>query len=170
MAGRAPTQILTGQDLGGLTLVPGVYFFSSSAGLTGKLTLNAQGDPNSVFIFQIGSTLTTASNSSVEMINGADCCNVFWQIGSSATLGTGTDFRGNILALTSIFTATGVNITGGRALALNGAVTLDTNNISNAVCVPESGTVSFEPGTVSLLGAGLLGLVLLGWTSRKRAA
>src|ERR1700681_1419077 len=93
---------LTGQDLGGKTLTPGVYCFSTSAQLTGTLTLDAQGNANALFIFKIGSTLTTASSSSVVLINGAQNCNVFWQVGSSATLGTGTAFVGNILALASI--------------------------------------------------------------------
>ena len=134
LAGYAPTQYLTGQNLGGMTLTPGVYKFNSSAQLTGALTLNLLGNTDSLFIFQIGSTLTTASNSSVITTNGAGCCNVFWQIGSSATLGTNTDFVGNILALTSITLTTGAGIVDGRALALNGAVTLDTNNISGVDC------------------------------------
>jgi type VI secretion system secreted protein VgrG len=135
LAGSSPiTQNLTGQNLGGLTLTPGVYKFNSSAQLTGMLTLNPLGDPNSLFIFQIGSTLTTASGSSVLATGNANSCNVYWQVGSSATLGTGSDFLGNILANTSITLTTGADITHGRAIALNGAVTLDTNNISNAVC------------------------------------
>lgn len=166
LAGVALTQNLTGQDLGGLTLTPGVYRFDSSAGLTGALTLDLLGNPNSLFIFQIGSTLTTASNSSVVTIDGANCCNVFWQIGSSATLGTNTAFQGNILALTSITLTTGANITDGRALALNGAVTLDTNNISSAVCDRIDSTVP-EPGSPLLLGAGLFGLVLLGRSQHR---
>ena len=117
-----------------MTLIPGVYCFSSSAQLTGTLTLDAQGDPEARFDFQIGSTLTTASASSVLLINGADGCNVNWQIGSSATLGTNSTFEGNILALTSITLTTGANIVSGRALARNGAVTLDTNSVSN-VCI-----------------------------------
>ena len=116
-AGLVHTQDLTGQDLGGLTLMPGVYFFSSSAQLTGTLTLNDQGDPNAQFVFQIGSTLTTASNSSVVTINGGSMpgCTVFWQVGSSATLGTGTAFEGHILALTSITLNTGATILDGSA-------------------------------------------------------
>src|SRR6202040_4373156 len=102
LASQACTQDLTGQDLGGKTLTAGIYCFSSSAQLTGALTLDAQGNPNAVFIFKIGSTLITASNSRVLLINGASPCDVFWQVGSSATLGTGTNFIGNILALTSI--------------------------------------------------------------------
>jgi len=132
--GRTPvTQDLTGQDLGGLTLTPGYYHFDTSAQLTGTLTLDAQGDPEAVFIFQIGSTLTTASNSSVNLINGARFCRVFWQVGSSATLGTTTDFYGHILALTSITANTGATVTG-QLLARNGAVTLDTNVITSGVC------------------------------------
>ena len=86
---------LTGQDLGGKTLTPGVYYFSSSAQLTGALTLDAQGNPNAVFVFKIGSTLTTASAASVVLINGASSSNVYWKVGSSATLGTTTKFVGH---------------------------------------------------------------------------
>jgi hypothetical protein len=147
-AGEVPSANLSGQDLGGLTLTSGVYFFSSSAQLTGTLTLNAQGDPNAVFLFQIGSTLTTAGNSSVVIINGGQDGNVFWQVGSSATLGTNTALIGSILALTSITLNTGADILDGQALARNGAVTLDTNDVSIS-STPEAST-----GT--LLGIGLL--------------
>lgn len=130
VAGTPCTVDLTGQNLGGLTLTPGVYCFTSSAQLTGALTLDALGNPNALFLFKIGSTLTTASGSSVTVINGGTSCNrVFWQVGSSATLGTGTSFAGDILALTSITLTTGAN-TSGRVLARNGAVTLDTNNVN----------------------------------------
>jgi hypothetical protein len=131
-----PTLVdLTGTDLGGLTLTPGVYGFNSSAQLTGTLILDALGNPNAVFIFKIGSSLTTASGSSVLMINGGSSCNVFWQVGSSATLGTNSVFKGNILALTSITVTTGASLEG-RALARNGAVTLDTNTVSGCSCGP----------------------------------
>ena len=133
LAGQACDTDLTGQDLGGLTLTAGVYCFDTSAQLTGTLTLDAEGSPDAVFIFQIGSTLTTASGSSVVLINQADTCNVFFQVGSSATLGTGTAFSGNILALTSITANTGATVDG-RLLALNGAVTLDTNLITAPGC------------------------------------
>jgi hypothetical protein len=103
------------------------------AQLTGTLTLNAQGNANATFVFKTGSTLTTASGSSVVLINGGNPCGVAWQIGSSATLGTTTSFIGNLIALSSITLNTGANIIG-RALARNGAVTLDTNNISFATC------------------------------------
>ena len=116
-------------DIGGLTLNPGVYTTASSLGITGTVTLNGQGNTNSQFIFQIGSTLTTASGSSVALINGAQASNVFWQVGSSATLGTTTLFAGNILALSSISLNTGATIQG-RALARNGAVTLLSNTIN----------------------------------------
>lgn len=128
LAGMACNTDLTGQDLGGLTLTPGVYCFSSSAQLTGTLTLDGQGNSDSVFIIQMGSSLTTASSSYILLINSASPCNVFWQVGSSATLGTGTSFEGNILALSSITFNTGSDLKG-RALARNGAVTLDTNII-----------------------------------------
>jgi len=112
---------LTGQDLGTLTLLPGVYCFTSSAHLSGTLNLNAAGNPNAIFVFKIGSTLTTASNSSV-IVSGGSPCNVFFQVGSSATLGTGTQFSGNIIALASITLTTGASVSGG-SYALNGAVT-----------------------------------------------
>jgi len=100
-ASEGPTSPIAA-DLGGRTLAPGVYKSASSVGLTGTLTLNAGGNPNAVFVFQAGSSLTTASGSNVVMINGAQSCNVFWQVGSSATLGTGSTFLGTIIALTSI--------------------------------------------------------------------
>jgi hypothetical protein len=132
-AGLPPTQVLTGIDLGGLTLPAGVYFYASSAQLTGTLTLDAEGDPDAVFVFQMGSTLTTASNSSVVLINGAQACNVYWQVGSSATLGTDTTFIGNIMAQASITLTTRVKLTG-RALARTAAITMDTNDISVVIC------------------------------------
>jgi uncharacterized protein with beta-barrel porin domain len=142
LAGRPSTANLTGQNLGGLVLTPGVYTFNTTAQLTGTLTLNAQGNPNAVFIFQIGQTLITASSARVNVIGGGQGTNVFWQVGSSATLGTTTSFVGDILALTSITLNTGANIACGAALAQNGAVTLDTNNISIG---------SLAPCTTSLL-------------------
>jgi type VI secretion system secreted protein VgrG len=163
-AGLAPNQILTGQDLGGLTLTPGVYFFASSAQLTGVLTLNNEGRPDAVFVFQIGSTLTTASDSSVVTINDGSITgltpgiSVFWQIGSSATLGTGTDFEGNILANTSITANTGATIDG-RLLAENGAVTLDDNTITAPPAEIISGTSVPDHGsTLLLLGSSCAAL------------
>lgn len=141
LASLAPTQDLTGMDLGGLTLTPGVYFFSSSAFLTSTLTLDAQGDPDAQFVFQMGSTLITSSNSSVVTINGVDDCNVYWQVGSSATLGTDTSFIGSIVALTSITLTTDATIINGRAFALNGAVTMDSNIIDVGPCIPAPGAV-----------------------------
>lgn len=119
-------------ELGGLTLTAGVYC-QATAGLTGTLTLDAQGDPNAVFVFKVASTLITASNSSVRVINGGSTCNVYWQVGSSATLGTNNAFVGSILALTSITVNTGATVAG-RALARNGAVTLDNNRFTPSVC------------------------------------
>ena len=135
-AGATPFTDMSGVDLGGKTLTPGVYRFSSSAQLTGTLTLDGQGSTNATFIFQIGSTLTTASASNVVLRNGAGACAVFWQVTSSATLGTGSSFQGNLIALTSITMTTGATIgagggvNGGRALARNGALTLDGNTIT----------------------------------------
>ncbi|MET9945643.1 ice-binding family protein [Streptomyces sp. NPDC006341] len=120
-------------DAGGLTLVPGVYTASSTLGLTGTLTLDAQGDPNAVWVFQVGSGLTTASASRVLLVNGAAPCNVFWQVGSSATLGTNSTFVGTIMAGAAVTATTGASIDG-RALAITEAVTLDTNRITRATC------------------------------------
>lgn len=152
LAGQAAMVDLTGQNLGGMVLNPGVYSFSTSAQLTGTLTLNGQSNANAAFIFQIGSTLTTASNSNVVFTNGGRAANTFWQVGSSATLGTSTSFAGNILAQTFITMNTGANIDG-RLLARKGAVTLDTNNVTIPVAVP-------EPATTSVLIAGLIGLIV----------
>jgi hypothetical protein len=121
-------------DLGGKALTPGVYKSDTSMGLTGTLTLDAKGDPNAVFIFQIGSTLTTASASKIVLLNGTQACNVFWQVGSSATFGTKSSFVGHVFALTSITATTGASFNG-QLLAQNGAVTLDTNIIVNDLCV-----------------------------------
>jgi hypothetical protein len=155
------TNILTGQNLGGLTLTPGVYCFASSAQLTGKLTLNALGDPNAVFVFQIVSTLTTAPGSSVVFTNGVQGGDsVFWQVGSSAVIDTTTAFSGNILALTSITLNTGATITCGRALARNGQVAMDSNvvSIDTAGCetTTTGGSSVPEPATTGLSGLGLL--------------
>ena len=124
-AGAASTGVKNG-DLGGQTIPPGVYTASTSLGITGTVTLDAQNNPNAQFIFQIGSTLTTATSSIVFLINGAQASNVFWQVGSSATLGTTSSFAGNILAQSSISLGTGALIQG-RALARTGAVTLLSN-------------------------------------------
>jgi hypothetical protein len=131
-AGQGPATPIAA-DLAGQTLAPGVYNSASSIGLTGALTLNGGGDPRAVFVFQAGSTLTTASASQVLLVNGAQACNVFWQVGSSATLGTGSVFRGSILALTDITVTTAATLEG-RVLARTGAVTLDTNPITRPQC------------------------------------
>jgi hypothetical protein len=135
-AGAAGGAVLTA-DIGGLTLPPGVYKTTSaqpSLGITGNLKLDGKGDPNAVWIFQIVSTLTTAAgNSKVILINSANSHNVFWQVGSSATLGTNTIFAGTIMAQASITITTGATLNG-RALARTGAVTLDTNTVVVPPC------------------------------------
>jgi type VI secretion system secreted protein VgrG len=173
------TQDLSGQDLGNLTLPPGVYKFDSSAQLTGTLTLNAEGLANQYWVFQIGSTLTTASASSVDIINGGANEGLFWQVGSSATLGTTTAFEGNILALASITFNTGATIACGRALAQTGAVTMDTNTIDNACPVTTAGNGMsgfVANGTVGLLPVSApvpepstlpLGFCIAGWAFLK---
>jgi len=149
-AGQPVSQELTGQDLGGLTLTAGAYHFASSAQLTGRLTLDAQGDPDAQFVFEIGSTLTTASASSVVMINGASPCNVYWQVGSSATLGTTTAFQGTIMALTSA-TLNDAATVQGRVLARNGAVTLQNNTLDASMC---QGSTTGGTGTATAPGTG----------------
>lgn len=133
--GAGPVTDMSGVDLGGKTLGPGVYHFGSSAALHGTLTLDGEGASNPTFIFQIGSTLTTGTGARVRLTNGADGCAVFWAVGSSATIGTATSLQGNLMALVSITMTTGATIgvgggrNGGRAFAQNGAITLDTNTI-----------------------------------------
>lgn len=157
---------LSGQDLGGLTLTPGVYRFSSAAQLTGTLILDALGDANARFVFQIGSTLTTATAAQVTLLHldtvsaaGAEA-GVYWQIGTSATLGTSTAFVGNLLALTSITLNTGATLDDGRALAINGSVTLDANQINASDLAGGFGGSTLtpvpEPGVYGVAGCGLL--------------
>lgn len=146
-AGEGPTSPIVA-DLGGQTLTPGVYNSASSIGLTGVVTLNGGGNPNAVFVFQAGSTLTTASASQVNLTNGAQSCNVFWQVGSSATLGTGSSFRGTVLALTSITVTTGVTVDG-RLLARNGAVTLDSDTITKPTCATTTPTTTTTTTTTT---------------------
>jgi hypothetical protein len=150
-AASRPSNGSAGSELAGQTFLPGVRTASSSLLLSsGSVTLNAQGDPNAVFIFQIGSTLITESNTTVLLVNGAQACNVFWQVGSSATLGTGTRFVGTIMALASITANTGATIHG-RLLAREGAVTMDTNTITTSNC-PSSASGS-GGGTETTTGA-----------------
>jgi hypothetical protein len=152
-AGRTPFNTVTG-DLGGTTLVGGVYHSASSMALTGSVTLNAAGDPNTVWIFQAGTTLTTASASNVVLENGAQACNVFWQVGSSATLGTTTNFAGTIIATQSITLDTGATVNG-RVLARNGAVTMDTNTVDISTCNIAPSTTTTVATTTTTSASGI---------------
>ena len=151
-----------GEDLAGHAFLPGVYTASTSLLLSsGSVTLNAQGDPNAVFIFQIGTTLTTGSNTSVSLINGAQACNVFWRVGSSATLGTGTHFVGTIMAADSITANTRATIHG-RLLAQTAAVTLEENTITTSTCASSSsgsggGTETTTPEETAALEKAVAG-------------
>ena len=149
-AGQAvsPANDLSGTDLGNRTLKAGAYRFTSSAQLTGPLTLDAEGDPAAQFVFEIASSLTTASASSVVLLNGANPCNVYWQVGSSATLGTTTAFQGNLMALSSISLNNGATVIG-RVLARNGQVSLINNVLDSTLCA--TGTT---PGTGGTPGTG----------------
>ena len=181
-ASRA-TSATVSADLGGQKLLPGVYT-GGTLGLTGTLTLDAQGDPHAVFLFQSASTLITASSSKVMIINGGNACNVFWQVTSSATLGTSSVFVGTVLALTSITATTGVVIFG-RLLARNGAVTLDSNQMNRPSCTAATSatatTGAAGAATTNLPGTGIhhvtamialltviLGGLMLATTQRRR--
>jgi type VI secretion system secreted protein VgrG len=188
LTAQLATGNLTGQDLGTVgTLAPGVYRFDTTAQLTGTLTLDALGDPDALFIFRIGTTLTTASGAIVNLLNGGANNGIFWQVGTSATLGSSTLFAGNILADQSITLNASASVTCGRAIALNGAVTMDTNTVSNDCTLSNGGgarsdygSMGFaavgagaaipEPGTVALFGFGLLGLCLSKLAKRRRNA
>lgn len=156
-AGRPGTVVAA--DLVGLNLVSGVYT-NPAMGLTGVLTLNAQGNPDAVWIFQSGSSLIIANDSSVVLINGGQACHVFWQVTSSATLGTNADFQGNILALTSITANTGATVVG-RLLARNGAVTLDTNTIAVAICAAAVAATTTDDEAIAASAAELAAALIL---------
>jgi hypothetical protein len=149
------------------TLTPGVYNSGSSMSITGTLTLDAQGNPDAVFIFQAASTLTADNGISVDLADGAQACNVFWQVGSSATLNTGATFTGDILALTSITVDTGDTVDGSM-LASNGAVTLDDDSITAPVCSPPVPLASpYVAGPAAVAGLAFLGWYLI---RRRRTA
>jgi hypothetical protein len=152
-----PANDLSGTDLGERKLAPGTYRYNAAALLTGALTLDAEGDPNAEFVFQIGSQLTTESASSVLLVNGASPCNVYWQVGSSADLGTTTAFQGTLMALTSISLKNGATVLG-RMLARNGQVSLINNTLTRPLCettTPPGGTPpGGTPGTGPPSGPG----------------
>lgn len=180
---QAVTSNLSGQDLGLVgPLQPGVYGFNTSAQLTGTLTLDAQSNPDGIFIFQIGSTLTTESSAIVNVLNGGPNTGIYWLVGSSATIGTSTVFAGNIIADQSITLNNAARIPCGRVIALNAAVTMDTNVISNDCTFggdatlaaalgggrSDFGSLGFsggaspipEPQSVVLIGLGLFGFAV----------
>lgn len=146
-AGRTPATVVP-VDLGGKTLTAGVYKATSALGLTGTVTLNAAGDTSAIFVFQAGSTLITASSSSVRLTGGAQACNVFWQVGSSATLGTNSTFVGTVMALTSASVQSGATVAG-RVLARNGQVSLDDNTITRPACATAAAVTSTPTPTAS---------------------
>ena len=179
LAGLAFTRDLSGQDLGGMVLTAGVYRLASSAQLTGSLVLDARNMANALFVFQIGSTLTTATASSVNVINGSADTGVFFGVGTSAVLGAGSQFAGNIVASDSITLNATASVLCGRVLSVNGAVTLDTNALSNDCGNGDFGSAGYsglvqaqpdqdvpEPATLPLL---LFGMTALVWTARKPA-
>jgi Ice-binding-like len=161
-AASRPSNGSAGTDLAGQTFLPGVRTASSSLLLSsGSVTLDAQGDPNAVFIFQIDSTLITGSSTTILLAGGAQACNVFWQVGSSATLGTGTHFVGTIMASASITATTAATIHG-RLLARTGAVTLDTNTITTSTCASSAsgsggGTETTTPAEATKLAEATTG-------------
>jgi hypothetical protein len=155
LVGETFTTDLSGQNLGGMTLTPGVYHFDTAAQLTGTLILDTQGDPNATFHFQIGTTLTTDPGSMIAFLNGSSS-NVFWQVGTSATIGADSVLYGNVLADQSITVNSGATVIG-RLIAINAAVTLDTDTIT-APAVPEPSTWF----------AGALALAIVGFTERRR--
>jgi len=146
VAAAEPSSDLTGQDLGGKRLTAGAYGYTSSAQLTGTVTFDAENDPNAQFVIKVASALTTASASSVQLINGANPCNIYWQIGSSATLGSTTAFKGNVMALTSISLNNGASVAG-RLLARNGSVSLINNVVDRSQCGTGSSTGGGQGGS-----------------------
>lgn len=158
-AGQPPTSTFNAGDnqLGGQNLTAGVYAFgaASTANITAAspLILNGQGDPNSVFVFQASSSLITASNSVVQLVNGAQACNVFWQVSSSATLGSGSTFVGTIMALTSATLGSTATVQG-RVLARNGAVGLDANTITTPPACAFSSSTGTTTTTTTTTGTG----------------
>jgi type VI secretion system secreted protein VgrG len=155
LAGETWTTDLSGQNLGGMILTPGVYHFDSAAQLTGTLILDTQGDPSATFHFQIGSTLTTDPGSMITFLTGSST-NIFWQVGTSATIGVDSVLYGNVLADQSITVNAGATVIG-RLIAINAAVTLDTDTIT-VPAVPEPSTWF----------AGVIALALVGFTERQR--
>lgn len=178
LVGMAFTTDLTGHTLGSpgyATLTPGVYHFDTTAQLTGTLVLDFLNNPTGNFVFQIGSTLTTATDSFVSVLNASAGNAIYWQVGSSATLGVGTDFAGNVLAHASVTFDPTAQIVCGRAIGLTGAVTLSDNLVSNncaaqnfGLGLGDGGSLGFsgdgtvspvpEPTTAMLFMAGLAGL------------
>jgi hypothetical protein len=146
-ANRTPVTAEANPDLTGLTLAPGTYS-AGAVGLSGTVTLDGQGDPNAVFIFQAASTLITGSGSKVALIGGAQPCNVFWQVTSSATLGTNSTFVGTVMALTSATVQTGATVQG-RILARNGGVTLDDNTITVPACTTAATPTTTAPAVTA---------------------